>query len=202
MASLFAVVRIDLAAADAALAGLERSLLELARGGERRHVLPPIVARARELADEVYLFDAAPDGTPWVPVKKDDGEALEETGAMRASLSAERGPYNPTGFTVVVSYGDEKARHHHYGTKRGGPISDDARKPFHPKRMRRGRFENIRASSLFNPADGTFGRSETNHIPARPLLPIGDIQAPRWESELESTWAASFTAWMQKGMGF
>lgn len=196
-------VKVSVGPAVAALATLERGLRDIARGGERKDVVPHVVERARELADEVYTFDASPDGTPWVPVKKPDGDALEETGAMRASLRAERGPYRPDGFFVIVGYGDEKARHHHYGTKHGGPISDDARKPFHPKRLRRGRFENIRASSLFDPSSGTFGQAERQHIPARPLLPIGDIQAPRWVSELETTWATSFEAWMvRKGLGF
>jgi hypothetical protein len=174
----------------------------MARGGERREVVPPVVERARQLADEVYDLDASPDGTPWVPVKKPTGEALEETLAMRSSLTAERGPYRPDGFFVVVQYGDEKARHHHYGTKRGGPISDERRKPFHPKRLRLGRFENIRASSLLDPSSGAFGAAERQHIPARPLLPIGDIQAPRWVSELESTWLTAETAWIQKELSF
>ena len=164
--------------------------------------MPPIVDRARELADEVYVFDASPDGTPWIPVKKESGEALEESGDMRADLYAERGAYNPNGFTIIVGYNIARARHHHYGTFRGGPISDDARKPFHPKRQRKGRWENIRASSLFNPKHGTFGAAEQQHIPARPLLPIGDIKAPRWETALEETWADSFTNWLQNKAAF
>lgn len=194
--------RANMSAALGALSKLERGLRTIARGGERRETVPPVVERARVLADEVFVFDASPDGTPWVPVQKPTGEALEETGAMRARLFAERGPYQPDGFFVVVGYGDEKARHHHYGTKRGGPISDAERKPFHPKRLRLGRFENIRASSRFDPSTGEFGRAEGWHIPPRPLLPIGDIQAPRWVSELESTWATAQTAWMQRELAF
>jgi phage gpG-like protein len=195
-------VNVNVGPGVAALDRLYCGLLTIARGGERKEVVPPVVERARVLADEVFVFDASPDGAPWVPVKKQDGEALEETGAMRASLSAERGPYRPDGFYVVVSYGDEKARHHHYGTKHGGPISDAARKPFHPKRMRKGRFENIRSSSFLDPSTGAFGQAERQHIPARPLLPIGDIQAPRWASELEETWSVAFTAWMHKELSF
>lgn len=195
-------VSVDVAAATDRLSRLERGLLTIARGGERKEVVPPVVERARVLADEVYVDDASPDGTPWAPVKKSDGNALEETGAMRASLYSERGPYRPNGFFVVVGYGDEKARHHHYGTKHGGPISDDARKPFHPKRLRLGRFENVRRSSFLDPSSGAFGQAERQHLPARPLLPIGDIQAPRWVSELESTWSVSFTAWMQRELSF
>jgi phage gpG-like protein len=191
-------VKVDVAAATERLSRLERGLRTIARGGERKDVVPPVVEKTLALADEVYNLDASPDGTPWVPVKKPDGQALEETGAMRASLYAERGPYRPDGFFVVVGYGDEKARHHHYGTKHGGPISDDARKPFHPKRLRLGKFENVRRSSFLDPSTGAFGQDERQHIPARPLLPIGDIQAPRWASELESTWLVSFEAWMQK----
>jgi hypothetical protein len=188
--------------ADAALAKLERGLRAMARGGERKEVVPPVVERARALADDVFVLDASPDGTPWVEVKKSSGEALEETGAMRASAYAERGAYNPGGFDIVVGYGDKKARHHHHGTKLGGPISDAERRPFHPKRQRQGRFENIRVSSLFDKTTGAFGRSEGWHIPPRPLLPIGDIQAPRWESELESTWLTVQIAWMQKELAF
>lgn len=164
--------------------------------------MPPIIDRARELADEVYVFDASPDGTPWAPVQKDDGDALEESGAMRADLYAERGPHNPSGFTIIVGYNIERARHHHYGTFRGGPISDDARRPFHPKMRRNNRWENIRASSLFNRERGTFGAAERQHIPARPLLPIGDIKAPRWVTALEETWADSFESWLQKKAAF
>jgi phage gpG-like protein len=181
---------------------LESALRNIGNGSYRREVMPPIVERARELADEVFVFDASPDGSAWIPVKKLDGEALEETGAMRASLYAERGAYNPSGFMIVVGYNSELARHHHYGTKRGGPISDDARKPFHPKMRRGNRWENIRASSHFNREHGTFGTAEREHIPARPLLPIGDIQAPRWVTALEETWADSFESWLQKKAAF
>jgi phage gpG-like protein len=181
---------------------LESSLRNVGNGSYRREVMPPITDRARELADECYVFDASPDGTPWIDVQKLDGEMLEDTGAMRADLYAERGPYTPNGFTIIVGYNIERARHHHYGTKRGGPISDAERRPFHPKRQRLGRWENIRASSLFNPNRGTFGAAERQHIPARPLLPIGDIQAPRWVTALEETWADSFESWLQKKAAF
>ncbi|TXH49813.1 MAG: hypothetical protein E6Q97_21970 [Desulfurellales bacterium] len=195
-------IRVKCGNAIAKCNGLEAALRSINNGSYRREVMPPIIDRARELADEVYVFDASPDGTPWAPVKKDDGEALEDTGAMRADLYAERGPYNPNGFTIVVGYNIERARHHQYGTKHGGPISDDARRPFHPKMRRGNRWENIRASSLFNRERGTFGAAERQHIPARPLLPIGDIKAPRWETALEETWADSFTNWLQNKAAF
>lgn len=194
--------RVRCGAGIAACTKLEKGLREIAHGGERREVLPPIIDRAATLADEVFVFDASPDGTPWIEVKKLNGEALEESGAMRASKSVERGPYQPNGFFIVIEYGDAKARHHHYGTKHGGPISDDARKPFHPKMRRNNRWENIRKSSYLDSLSGRFGQAEREHIPARPLLPIGDIQAPRWVTALEETWLQSFTAWMQKGLGF
>ena len=187
-----------------ALAGLTRlsaACRTMARGGERKDVLPPLVDTARELADEVFVLDAAPDGTPWTPVQKATGEALEETLAMRGSLYAERGPYSPGGFTIIVGYADEKARYHHFGTKRGGPISDAARRPFHPKVQRRGRWEHVRASAHMDAA-GNFGASEAWHIPPRPLLPIGDMQAPRWQGELERVWQESFEAWLGKEAGF
>lgn len=177
-----------------------RACRTMARGGERKDVLPPLVEKARELADDVFVFDAAPDGSPWTPVQKATGEALEETLAMRGSLYAERGPYSPGGFTIIVGYADEKARHHHFGTKRGGPISDEARRPFHPKVQRRGRWEHVRASSRMDAA-GNFGQSEAWHTPPRPLLPIGDMQAPRWEAELEREWLTGFEAWLGKAVG-
>lgn len=195
-------VKPNCSAAIAACAKLESSMRAITNGTYRRDVLPPLIDKARELADEVYVLDASPDGTPWIDVKKPSGEMLEETGAMRADLYAERGPYNPNGFTIIVGYNIDRARYHHYGTKHGGPISDEARKPFHPKRRRLGQWENIRASSLFNPNRGTFGAAERPHIPARPLLPIGDIKAPRWETALEETWASSFEDWLQSKAAF
>jgi hypothetical protein len=181
---------------------LETSLRSIGNGTYRREIMPPIIEEARLLADEVYAFDASPDGTPWIPVKKQDGEALEETLAMRDSLYAERGAYNPNGFVVVVGYNDIKAQYHHYGTKHGGPISDNARKPFHPKRRRGNRWENIRSSSQFDPSRGTFGAAERQHIPARPLLPIGNIEAPRWVTALEYTWVTTFESWLQQKAAF
>jgi phage gpG-like protein len=195
-------VRAKCGNAIAKCSSLESALRSIGNGSYRREIMQPIIDHARELADEVYVLDASPDGTPWVPVKKDHGEALEDTGAMRADLYAERGAYNPNGFTIVVGYNSPIARHHHYGTKHGGPISDDARKPFHPKMRRGNRWENIRASSHFNPKHGTFGTTEREHIPARPLLPIDGINAPRWETALEDTWANSFEDWLQNKAAF
>lgn len=189
-------------AAIASMASLERSLRAIANGSYLRDIMPPLLDHAHRLADEVFMFDASPDGTPWVPVKKETGEALEETGAMRASISVERGPYSPNGFTIIVEYTDEKASYHHYGTRRGGPISEAVRRPFHPKRQRLGRWENVRKSSRMDPSSGMFGVAEHDHIPARPLLPIGGIQAPRWETALEETWRDSFENWLNSKAGF
>jgi len=202
MAAPYYTIRTDVDAAIYALANMELGLKRMARGDYRRDVVPPLVAEAHALADSVYEDDASPDGTPWVDVQKPTGEILEETLTMRRSLSAERGPYKPDGFYIVLEYGDIKARWHHYGTKVGGPISDAERRPFHPKRLRRGKFENIRASSLFDRVSGDFGQDERWHIPPRPLLPIDDIDAPEWVAHLEALWYERFIVWMTINVAF
>ncbi len=109
---------------------------------------------------QLFRASTAPDGTPWKPSRRAalaGGKTLVDRGHLRDSYTSE-----VTAEGLSVGSGDKRARiHQHGGVIR--PVSA----PY----------------LMFRGADDQFRRVKSVTMPARPVLPEGDLP-PAWQDEV------------------
>jgi phage virion morphogenesis protein len=124
----------------------------------------------------------APDGSAWKPLQRkrsrdkkgSKGTPLNDTGRLKNSWTR---IVRADGFTWQNA--TVYAAAHNYGAD----IDHSARGNFHSKR---GRFiSTAKAMSLKRTPKTSFSKASTQHLPARPMVPAGDLP-PRWRNAFDA----------------
>ena len=146
-------------------------------------VADAMAARGRELIDEGFATQTAPDGSAWTPAARAYGHPLlDDTGSMRASARCEVVTDDGARITLLFSIDDEKSVWHQFGTFRGGPTTSA-----------------LRAQ---NRKSFRSGASEAQHIPARKMIfDEGEAPAP-WVAALELVGQQALDRWMTEHVRF
>lgn len=135
-----------------------------------------IVNLSQEARTQIALgFEQAkaPDGTPWLPLKRRKGIPLNDTGRLKNSWTVE---LRENGFiwTSNTAY----APPHQYGAT----IHQKARTNIHAKS---GKFlSRAKASKRKGNTRVSFSPAGTYGLPARPMVPIGNLPPP-WKNAFE-----------------
>lgn len=170
----------NLAEIAAALRPAQEALARAAGGELAEDIAASMRERGEDLIGEMFASTTAPSGAPWAPPARNYGHPLlHASGDLESSGVVTIGPrFDAKAIEITFSFGDEKAPWHHFGTKRGG-----------------------RALSGTRRKSGADGSGETQHIPARPLLPA-EGEEDRWREELEVAGQAACDSWITANVRF
>lgn len=149
---------------------LSKGLRDIASGKALEPIANAMQQRGQTLLRDVFRTSTEPDGSPMAPLVYRVGKPLVLTGALSKGARVVVVGVARWGIKILFEVRDTpdvKAIWHQKGTMRGGPTTD-------PRRAQ-------------NRKSFRSGEAESQHIPARKMLPETPQEAARWIAELEKT---------------
>lgn len=181
----------------AGLSDLIKAAADVGKKVTHAELRKALSAQALSLVQQQFRAGAGPDGVPWKPLEMRQGQPLRDRGLLARSWFRAS---QPEGFSVFTSV---KYAHVHqtgmvikakpgkylrFNGNKGKAVAFDIAY----RRLKSGRIKSVKGSAIFN---WIFRKSV--RIPARPMLPTGELPA-KWASEFQAVLDA---LWAQIGGG-